>query len=134
MEQCAGSQRPTITNSPEDMHVTRMDLMDCAATSRADNARPHAAGIVWIFLDTENYRLLPWTLRSQNLSPIENVWSMVVERLARHHTPVATADELWYPVEAAWLSVPVWALQSMCDSMPRRISAVITAPGGCVWC
>ncbi|GFT60335.1 hypothetical protein TNCV_4971221 [Trichonephila clavipes] len=31
----AGAQRPLITSSREDRRVTRMNLMDCAATSRA---------------------------------------------------------------------------------------------------
>ncbi|GFV14634.1 hypothetical protein TNCV_2586071 [Trichonephila clavipes] len=52
---------------------------------------------------------------------------MVVEQLARHHKPVTTVDELWYRVEVAWCSVPVHAIQSRFDSMPRRIRAVITA-------
>ncbi|GFT03792.1 HTH_Tnp_Tc3_2 domain-containing protein [Trichonephila clavipes] len=34
-ERRAGSQRPPITSSREDRHVTRMVLMDRAATSRA---------------------------------------------------------------------------------------------------
>ncbi|GFT03790.1 hypothetical protein TNCV_3608181 [Trichonephila clavipes] len=48
-------------------------------------------------------------------------------------TPIATVDELWYRVEAAWASVPVHAIQSQFDSMPRRISAVIIARVGCFW-
>ncbi|GFW72335.1 hypothetical protein TNCV_703721 [Trichonephila clavipes] len=52
-------------------------------------------------------------------------------RLARHHTPVTTVDELWHRVEAALASVPVHAIQSLFDSMPRRIIVVITARGGC---
>ncbi|GFT13655.1 transposable element Tcb1 transposase [Trichonephila clavipes] len=99
-------------------------------TFKLDNARPHVAGIVRTFLDTENVRLLPWTARLPDLSPIKNIWSMVAMRLDRHHTPVATVDELWYLVEAARSSVPVHAVQSLFDSMPRRISAVITARGG----
>ncbi|GFT27137.1 hypothetical protein TNCV_40071 [Trichonephila clavipes] len=35
-------------------------------------------------------------------------------------------DELWHRVEAAWESVPVHSIQSPFDSMPRRISAVLT--------
>ncbi|GFX95162.1 hypothetical protein TNCV_4921051 [Trichonephila clavipes] len=46
---------------------------------------------------------------------------MVAERPARHYT----VDDLWYRVEAAWASVPVHAIQSLVDSMPRRISGVI---------
>ncbi|GFS55881.1 hypothetical protein TNCV_1935841, partial [Trichonephila clavipes] len=63
--------------------------------------------------------------------PLENVWSMVAERLARHHKAVTTVDELWHRVEAAWASIPVHAIKSLFGSMPRRISAVIIARGGC---
>ncbi|GFV22810.1 hypothetical protein TNCV_2090081 [Trichonephila clavipes] len=52
-------------------------------------------------------------------------------RLARHHTPVTTVDELWHRVEAAWTSVSIHAIQSLFGSIPRRISAAITARGGC---
>ncbi|GFW91839.1 HTH_Tnp_Tc3_2 domain-containing protein [Trichonephila clavipes] len=34
-ERRAGSQRPSITSSQKDRHVTRMDLRDRAVTSRA---------------------------------------------------------------------------------------------------
>ncbi|UYV77479.1 hypothetical protein LAZ67_15001180 [Cordylochernes scorpioides] len=51
-----------------------------------DNARTHVAGIVRTFLHADNVRLLPWSARPPDLSPIENVWSMVSEQLASHHT------------------------------------------------
>ncbi|GFW65322.1 transposable element Tcb1 transposase [Trichonephila clavipes] len=68
---------------------------------KQDNERPHVAGIVRTFLDTENVRLFAWLACSSDLSPIENAWSMVVKRLARHHTPITTVDDLWRRVEAA---------------------------------
>ncbi|GFU38571.1 uncharacterized protein TNCV_4391181 [Trichonephila clavipes] len=83
-----------------------------------DNARPYVAGIVRTFLDTGNVRLLPWPASSPDLSPIENVWSTVAERLARHHMPVTTVDELWYRVEAAWSSVPVHAFNLCLTQCP----------------
>ncbi|GFY07533.1 hypothetical protein TNCV_3650401 [Trichonephila clavipes] len=45
---------------------------------------------------------------------------MVAERLARHHTPFTTVDEHWYRVEAVCSSVPVHAIQSLFDSIPKR--------------
>ncbi|GFX15272.1 hypothetical protein TNCV_3302032 [Trichonephila clavipes] len=60
-----------------------------------------------------------------------NVWSMVAEQLSHHHTPVTMVDELGHHVEAAWASVPVHAIQSLFETMPRRISVVITARGSC---
>ncbi|GFX36304.1 hypothetical protein TNCV_4932171 [Trichonephila clavipes] len=53
---------------------------------------------------------------------------MVAERLARQHASVTTVDDLWH-VEAARASVSVHAIKSLFNSMPRRISAVITARG-----
>ncbi|GFX74762.1 uncharacterized protein TNCV_3121911 [Trichonephila clavipes] len=77
---------------------------------KQDNTWPHVAGILQTFLDTKNVWLLPWPSHSLDLSPIENVWSMVAERLALDHTPVTTFDELWYRVEAVWVSVPLHAI------------------------
>lgn len=70
-------------------------------TFQQDNARPHVSRIVLTYLGMEGVRILPWPARSPDLSPIENVWSMVAERLARHHSQVSTVDELWQRVEAA---------------------------------
>ncbi|UYV79950.1 hypothetical protein LAZ67_18001174 [Cordylochernes scorpioides] len=54
-------------------------------TFQQDNARLRVAGIVRIFLHKENIQLVPRSARSPDLSPIENVWSMVAERQARYH-------------------------------------------------
>ncbi|GFV37330.1 transposable element Tcb1 transposase [Trichonephila clavipes] len=45
--------------------------------------------------------LLTWLARSLDLSPIENMWSMVAERLTQITPPTATPDQLWQRVEAA---------------------------------
>ncbi|GFV50711.1 transposable element Tcb1 transposase [Trichonephila clavipes] len=45
--------------------------------------------------------LLPWPARSPDLSPIENMWSMVAQRLSQITPPAATPDQLWQRVEAA---------------------------------
>ena len=48
---------------------------------------------------------------SSDLSAVENVWSMVAERLARHYTPEATVDELLCLAKACpTVSVPLLLL------------------------
>ncbi|GFW27752.1 transposable element Tcb1 transposase [Trichonephila clavipes] len=63
-------------------------------------------------------------------SPIENMWSMVVQRLIQITPPAATPNQLWQRVEAAWSAVPQEYIQSLLESMPRRVAAVLSNNGG----
>ncbi|GFW06296.1 transposable element Tcb1 transposase [Trichonephila clavipes] len=74
--------------------------------------------------------MLSWPARSPDLSPIENMWSMVAQRLTQITPPAATLDQLWQRVEAAWSTVPQEHIQSLFESMPRRVAAVISNNGG----
>ncbi|GFX59361.1 transposable element Tcb1 transposase [Trichonephila clavipes] len=47
------------------------------AIFQQDNARSRVSRIVQIFFVNHQIELLPWPARSLDLSPIENMWSMV---------------------------------------------------------
>ncbi|GFV97790.1 transposable element Tcb1 transposase [Trichonephila clavipes] len=74
--------------------------------------------------------LLPWLTRSSDLLPIENMWSMVAQRLTQITPLAATPDQLWQRMEAAWSAVPQEHIQSVFGSMPRRVTTVISNNGG----
>ncbi|GFY27389.1 transposable element Tcb1 transposase [Trichonephila clavipes] len=95
-----------------------------------DSARPHVARIVQKFFINHQIELLPWPARSSDLSPIENMCSMVGQRLTQITSPAATPDQLLQRVEAAWSAVPQEHIQSLFESMPRRDAAVISNNGG----
>ncbi|GFX24232.1 tolloid-like protein 2 [Trichonephila clavipes] len=99
------------------------------AIFQQDNARPHVARIVERFVNHQ-IELLPWLSRSPDLSPMENMWSMVAQRLTQITPPAATPDQLWQRVEAAWSAGPQEHIQSLFESMPRRVAAVISNNGG----
>ncbi|GFV64220.1 transposable element Tcb1 transposase [Trichonephila clavipes] len=100
------------------------------ALFQQDNARPHVARIVQRFFVNPQIELFPWPARSPDLSPIENMWSMVAQRLT-HITPqAATPDQLWHRVEVAWSAVPPKHIQIFFGSMPRRVAVVISNNGG----
>ncbi|GFX82527.1 histone-lysine N-methyltransferase SETMAR [Trichonephila clavipes] len=58
---------------------------------------------------------------------MENVRPIVTVRLVRHHTLVTTIDDLWHRVGAQWVCVPINAIQSMFESMPRRKRVAINS-------
>ncbi|GFV19165.1 transposable element Tcb1 transposase [Trichonephila clavipes] len=76
------------------------------AVFQQDNARPHVARIVQGFFVNHQIEFLPWPARSPDLSPIENMWSMVAQRLTEITPPAAPPDQLWQRVEAAWSAIP----------------------------
>ncbi|GFV96603.1 transposable element Tcb1 transposase [Trichonephila clavipes] len=47
------------------------------------------------FFVNHQIELLPWSARSPDLSPIENMWSMAAQRLTQITPPSATPDQLW---------------------------------------
>ncbi|GFW35707.1 transposable element Tcb1 transposase [Trichonephila clavipes] len=83
--------------------------------------------------DAEQLRYAPshWSSTGcYDLSLIENMWSMVAQRLTQITPPAATPDQLWQCVEAAWPAVPQEHIQSLFESMPRRVAVVIINNGG----
>ncbi|GFW21360.1 transposable element Tcb1 transposase [Trichonephila clavipes] len=82
------------------------------------------------FFVNNQIELLPWPAHSPDLSPIENMWSMVAQRLTQITSPAATPDQLWQRVEATWSAVPQEHIQNLFESIPRRVAVVISNNGG----
>jgi hypothetical protein len=100
------------------------------AIFQQDNARPHVAREVVAYFNHYNIPLLPWPARSPDLSPIEHVWDIIGRQVRRNQQNIATEDEMWVAVERAWTNIPQHVIQTLFDSMPRRLAAVINARGG----
>ncbi|GFV13982.1 tyrosine-protein kinase receptor [Trichonephila clavipes] len=52
------------------------------------------------------------------------MWSMVAQRLTQITLPAAPPDQLWQCAEAAWCTVPQEHIQSLFESMPKRVAAI----------
>ena len=95
-----------------------------------DNARCHAARVVNSYLDEVQIEKLDWPPHSPDLNPIEHLWD-TLKRHIRERNPVPmTLGELRIAAQEEWNAVSQEAIQTLIQSMPRRIQAVIKARGG----
>ncbi|GFW77911.1 transposable element Tcb1 transposase [Trichonephila clavipes] len=88
------------------------------------------ARIVQRFFVNHQIELLPWPARSPDLSPIGNMWSTAAQRLTQIAPPAAPPNQLRQRVETACSALPQEHIQSLCESMPRHVTAVISNNGG----
>ncbi|GFS52945.1 transposable element Tcb1 transposase [Trichonephila clavipes] len=84
------------------------------ALFQQDNAQPHVARIVQRFFVNHQIELLPWLARSPDLSPIENMWSMVAQRLTQITPPAEKTRSTLATCESCfWSAVPQEHIQSL---------------------
>lgn len=94
-----------------------------------DGASCHTSHSTMNYIRTKAIRMLQnWPPQSADLSPIENLWDFLKERVMdRKPTNV---DELWTYTREEFHLIPLEYIQKLFDSMPRRIAAVREAKGG----
>ncbi|GFU01055.1 transposable element Tcb1 transposase [Trichonephila clavipes] len=100
-------------------------IVDLETPWREDAMHRHTGPAPGIMIE-----LLPWPARSPDLLPIENICSMVAQRLTQITLPAATPYQLWQRVEAAWSAVPQEHIQSLFESMQIHVAALISHNGG----
>jgi transposase len=105
-----------------------------------DNASTHTAHVVqdWLrpWAIENGVELMNWPPYSPDLNPIENLWKLLKEAIQRNHPDLDTApksnESLQRLAEAAveaWEALEDRLLESLVESMRRRLEAVIRARG-----
>ena len=95
-----------------------------------DGAPCHTARSIMEWFETHNVEVLDWIGQSCDLSPIENLWRGL-NRIIRNMPTCSNLDQLAKQISKAWkkLAKDTAFLNSLTDSMPRRVEAVIQANG-----
>ena len=97
-----------------------------------DGAPCHTAKKVQQWFDDHPWvTLLPWAPQSPDMNNIENLWTLLKQEVAK--LPAATnREELKERILSAWKNLGRRrdALKNLCDSMPRRVSALVQSRGG----
>ena len=94
-----------------------------------DGAPCHRSKVAKNFLDNNNINLLEWPGNSPDLKPIENLWTNMKNKVSEKQ-PLSGA-ELVKAIKEVWVKeISKEHCQSLIESMPRRIKAVIKNRGG----
>lgn len=95
-----------------------------------DNAPAHKSCKVKRFFENHEIKVLPWPARSPDLNPIENVWDYIGQKLNSPDKLSRNLQQLRQFIIEEWITMPQAYLDSLVDSMPRRVNAVNEARGG----
>lgn len=103
-----------------------------ACIFQQDNAPCHKAVDTLQFLEQQRLRILDWPPYSPDLSPIENLWAIIKQRL-NDEGSFSRAD-MTEKIMSHWNNSELMNkyIKSLLESMPRRIKAVIENKGGAI--
>lgn len=94
-----------------------------------DNDSKHTSGAAKDFFSGQGFKVLQWPSNSPDLNPIEHLWHILKRALYTYQEPAKGVFELWERVQREWLKIKPETCQSLIESMPQRIKAVIAARG-----
>lgn len=106
-----------------------------------DNARPHVSKKTTEFLENaareHGFSIIKWPPNSPDMSPIEHLWACLKLELHRRYpdtkylqgSPDTVRRTLCERLMEIWWDIGEEILNSLIDSMPRRVHALIAAGG-----
>ena len=92
-----------------------------------DNDPTHKAKITQMYLRQHHVRVLKWPPRSPDLSPIENVWSMIVYRLRQRQLLRGvrwSRQTLKQAIQDEWNAITPEECKRLCLSVDKRLEDI----------
>ena len=91
------------------------------------NARPHTSAKTSKYFKKKHMKLIPWPARSPDLNIIENIWSIVDQKLLKYS--ISNMAQLEEALKTVWAEISKDVTRKLFQSMPTRIRQVINNKG-----
>ena len=92
-----------------------------------DNDPKHTAKINKQWFDDNDIELMGCPFQSSDLNPIENLWSIIDDKL--RYRKCNTEADLFAALQVAWRALSADLMSKLAFSMPNRCRAVIDSKG-----
>jgi transposase len=94
-----------------------------------DNDPKHKSKVASQWFQSNNIRLLPWPAQSPDMNPIEHLWAEMDRRMRKRERFPKNVEELWDVLQEEWKGISMDIINTLYDSMPRRVTALKKAKG-----
>ncbi|GBN13652.1 hypothetical protein AVEN_66181-1 [Araneus ventricosus] len=97
-----------------------------------DNATPHASRVAakWLQKQPSDFRHFQWPPKSPETNIIENIRDALLHAVENRSPPPRTPMDLWTVLKDEWCELPPKYLQTLVESMPHRVAALLCVRGG----
>lgn len=97
-----------------------------------DNVIPHISRVatVWLQEHSSDFRHFHCPHKSLDRNTIEHIWDDLQRAVRKRSPPPRTSMYLCTILQDSWRELPLGFLQTIMDSMPRRVAALLHALGG----
>jgi transposase len=95
-----------------------------------DGAKYHFAPIPAAYKNSHKVQRLEWPPQSPDLSPIENLWKRLKDRISARRHRIRSIEEMEIALQQEWARLEEEILDGLMESMPKRIDEMLKNKGG----
>jgi len=97
-----------------------------------DGAKYHFAPIPAAYKESHKVQRLDWPPQSPDLSPIENLWKQLKDRISARKHRIRSIQEMEIALQQEWAKIEEEVLERLMESMPNRINLMLANKGGSI--